>query len=164
MSEQTETTPAFDRHGLSPRTRRLTLTALGVSLVHHVDHVLRVDHSGWPFKPEVTPFTFSLLAYPMIFFALWGARRLFWWRWALLAVGTGFTLFAHSMIESPRMQFAMWASDCSLDPAQAGVRNLLDVHSPALGLVAVVVSMTLNLLAVSATISMAVDCRRQRRR
>lgn len=34
-----------------------------VGFLHHVDHVLRVDHSGWPFVSTVTPFTFSLIVY-----------------------------------------------------------------------------------------------------
>jgi hypothetical protein len=63
-----------------------------IGLAHHTDHVLRVDHSGWPFHPEVNPFTFSLLAYPILLFALLGPARLFWARWFVLLVGTGFTL------------------------------------------------------------------------
>ncbi len=52
---------------ISSKTRftyTLILAALG--LLHHADHVLRYDHNGWPFRPEVTPFTFSLLVYPII--------------------------------------------------------------------------------------------------
>jgi hypothetical protein len=150
----------FDAHGLSRLTVRLLVVATVFSLIHHADHVLRVDHSGWPFKPEVTPFTFSLLAYPMIAFALLGPRRLFWTRWTFLAIGTGFTLFAHSMIESPRMQYVMWADNCSLDPAQSAAHNLFNVRSPAFGLMAVAVSMTLNLLAIAGTVSMWTDGRR----
>ena len=36
------------------------------SVLHHVDHVTRGNHSGWPFQAEVTPFTFSLLIYALI--------------------------------------------------------------------------------------------------
>jgi hypothetical protein len=36
------------------------------SVLHHVDHVARGNHSGWPFQAEVTPFTFSLLIYALI--------------------------------------------------------------------------------------------------
>ncbi len=35
-------------------------------LMHHADHVIRGNHSGWPFQDEVTPFTFSLLIYALI--------------------------------------------------------------------------------------------------
>jgi len=36
------------------------------SVLHHTDHVIRGNHSGWPFQAEVTPFTFSLLIYALI--------------------------------------------------------------------------------------------------
>jgi hypothetical protein len=36
------------------------------SVMHHADHVIRGNHSGWPFQAEVTPFTFSLLIYALI--------------------------------------------------------------------------------------------------
>jgi hypothetical protein len=51
-------------------SRRLLLifasSATVFSLLHHVDHVARGNHSGWPFQAEVTPFTFSLLIYALI--------------------------------------------------------------------------------------------------
>jgi hypothetical protein len=40
--------------------------AVVFGLMHHVDHVIRGNHSGWPFQAEVTPFTFSLLIYALI--------------------------------------------------------------------------------------------------
>lgn len=36
------------------------------SMLHHTDHVIRGNHSGWPFQAKVTPFTFSLLIYALI--------------------------------------------------------------------------------------------------
>jgi hypothetical protein len=36
------------------------------SVLHHADHIVRGNHSGWPFQVEVTPFTFSLLIYALI--------------------------------------------------------------------------------------------------
>ena len=149
--------------GLAPLTRRLLLAAIVFGIAHHIDHVLRVDHSGWPFLPRVTPFTFSLAAYPIIFFALLGPARLLWLRWALLAAGTGFTLFAHSRIESPQMQYAMWAYNRSLEPQLWQVRNLCGVESGPLGIAAVIVSMTLNVLLVTATVAMLTDGLRARR-
>jgi len=41
------------------------------SLMHHADHVIRGNHSGWPFQAEVTPFTFSLLIYALILPAIY---------------------------------------------------------------------------------------------
>lgn len=52
------------------RTRGRLLVFAGAAVVfgllHHADHVIRGNHSGWPFEAEVTPFTFSLLIYALI--------------------------------------------------------------------------------------------------
>jgi hypothetical protein len=50
----------------SGRSETLLSIAIMLGLLHHIDHVLRFDHSGWPFRTQVTPFTFSLLAYPLL--------------------------------------------------------------------------------------------------
>jgi hypothetical protein len=39
-------------------------TLLGIA--HHVDHVVRGNHVGWPVVPAVNSFTYSLLVYPVI--------------------------------------------------------------------------------------------------
>jgi len=52
--------------GLSSLSATILVAILIVGFIHHTDHVLRFDHSGWPFRPEVNPFTFSLLAYPIL--------------------------------------------------------------------------------------------------
>jgi hypothetical protein len=151
------------RTGLEPVTRFLLIATTVVGACHHVDHVLRVDHSGWPFLPQVTPFTFSLTAYPILAFALFGPARLFWLRWSLLFAGAGFTLFAHAMIESPAMQYAMWAYNRSLEPELWSVRNLCGVRSGPLGIAAVIVSMALNVLLVTTAIAMLANGLRNRR-
>lgn len=61
-----------DDRGLSGITRGLLVAAFALGILHHIDHILRVDHSGWPFREVVTPFTFSLFAYPILLFALLG--------------------------------------------------------------------------------------------
>lgn len=33
---------------------------------HHIDHIIRGNHVGWPLIPDVNAFTFSLLAYPFV--------------------------------------------------------------------------------------------------
>jgi hypothetical protein len=57
------------------------VTAFGI--LHHLDHVVRGNHSGWPFIEEVTPFTFSLLVYalllPGIYMNLRGRLAAGWW-------------------------------------------------------------------------------------
>lgn len=151
-------------NGISSTTAALLIAATVIGLSHHIDHVLRVDHSGWPFRRDVNPFTFSLVAYPILLFALLGPARLFWWRWAGLAIGTGFTMFAHTRIETPQMQYAMWAFNRSLEPHLWNVRNLCGVESGALGWAAVVVAMLLNILLVVAAVAMAADGARSLRR
>lgn len=49
--------------------------ALVFSVLHHVDHVVRGSHSGWPFGAEVTPFTYSLLIYALILPAIYLTAR-----------------------------------------------------------------------------------------
>jgi hypothetical protein len=147
----------FRDNGLTSRTFLLLGATLLVGLLHHTDHVLRVDHSGWPFRAEVNPFTYSLLAYPVLLFAVLGPPRLFWLRWAGLLLGTGFTLYAHTLIESPQMQYAMWAYNRSLEPALWNIRNLCGVESTTMGVIAVAVSMALNALLVSSAVSMLSD-------
>src|SRR5215207_10079758 len=48
-------------------------TVFGV--LHHTDHVIRGNHSGWPFQEAVTPFTFSLLIYALILPGLYLTAR-----------------------------------------------------------------------------------------
>ena len=44
-------------------------TLLGVA--HHVDHIVRGNHVGWPLTPEVNPFTYSLAIYPLLAISLY---------------------------------------------------------------------------------------------
>ncbi len=49
--------------------RWLLIAATGTTafaIMHHTDHVVRGNHSGWPFEEAVTPFTFSLLIYALL--------------------------------------------------------------------------------------------------
>ena len=128
---------------------RLLPYTLLVGLLHHADHVLRADHSGWPFIDRITPFTYSLVAYPILLFALLARRLPVWLRALPVALMAGFTLFAHSGIETPKDQFWMWAYNCSLDPRAPDARNLLGIASPALGVAAAGISLLLNLLLVA---------------
>ena len=47
-------------------------TVLGV--VHHIDHIIRGNHVGWPLTPEVNPFTYSLAIYPLLAISLYLTR------------------------------------------------------------------------------------------
>lgn len=41
------------------------IVAIVLGVVHHADHIIRGNHMGWPLISQVTPFTFSLLLYPI---------------------------------------------------------------------------------------------------
>lgn len=67
----------------------LTLTAAGMSLVHHVDHAIRGNAVGWPLNNEVNAFTFSLGIYIVIAtgLLLYRAERVGPGFWALVSGG-----------------------------------------------------------------------------
>ena len=50
---------------MTPTRYRWVLAVTGLSLAHHVDHVLR-GVTGWPLAGGVNPFTASLFIYPVI--------------------------------------------------------------------------------------------------
>lgn len=52
------------------RLYALVYVALALAAAHHVDHVIRGNHVGWPVTPEVNAFTFSLGIYPVILLGL----------------------------------------------------------------------------------------------
>ena len=56
------------------RARLLTYLAAGLSIGHHVDHVIRGNHIGWPLIEQATPFTYSLAVYPLILLGLYLSR------------------------------------------------------------------------------------------
>ena len=76
------------------RLRRwLLVAAASVTIFgffHHVDHVARGNHSGWPFEQEVTPSTFSLLIYALLLPGLYLT-----WRGRLMA---GYWLFTAAVL------------------------------------------------------------------
>ena len=61
--------------GRAPALLGLVTLALIFGVGHHVDHLLRGNHVGWPVTPHVTPFTYSLGFYPLILLGLALARR-----------------------------------------------------------------------------------------
>lgn len=115
-----------------------------MGLIHHTDHALRFDHSGWPLRPLVTPFTFTLLVYPVLatfFFVKNKAYRITMSLILLLVVwGT------HLIIELPEHIYRTWADNRVPDGIYAGHANLLHVASPALGILSVT---QLGILAIS---------------
>lgn len=54
---------------------KLALVATVFGIGHHIDHVIRGNHVGWPLIPEPTPFTYSLGFYPVIALGLYFHAR-----------------------------------------------------------------------------------------
>ena len=120
------------------RAERLALVTTGLALLHHADHVLRVDHSGWPFRDEVTPFTFSLLVYVVIAIVLFGRG----WprtRMTLAGILALFPTLAHIFLETPHDQYRTWATRPDV--------NIAGVESPLLGAAAVLLTVLLSVFA-----------------
>lgn len=144
--------------------QKLVLIAIPLGLVHHADHVGRADHSSWPFRPEVGPFTFTLLIYPVLVLVLLAPRR-HWGRVVGLGLVSLFTLLAHSLIEPPQQIYRTWAENLStpaplysVDPEH--MHNLFDVESPLLGALATTLSIVLTALLLAAWALSIRDARR----
>jgi hypothetical protein len=84
--------------GLPPLAYVLFALATLLGLAHHVDHVIRGNHVGWPITPHVNPFTYSLLIYPLIVTGLVGSLTgragARYWSLVMLA-GGGMLVFFH---------------------------------------------------------------------
>lgn len=52
--------------GVTPRLYLLITVPTVLGIIHHIDHVIRGNHVGWPVAPAVNAFTYSLLIYPII--------------------------------------------------------------------------------------------------
>lgn len=100
--------------------RWLLIAATAVTifgLLHHLDHVVRGNHSGWPFQEEVSPFTFSLLIYallvPGLYLTLRGSLMAGYWLFTAVVLFAVVTLahFVGSEREAPiRDIYAVYAS------------------------------------------------------
>ncbi|MBA2665053.1 MAG: hypothetical protein H0U74_22390 [Bradymonadaceae bacterium] len=117
------------------RSDVLLFTTIGFGAMHHVDHVLRSNHSGFPFKAQVTPFTGSLLVYPalLIPYFLDAGPNVSLIVTSLIYAGTQ---FAHIVLEPPSDLYGTW---------QNPEVNLLETTSPTLGRISQVVSIGLSI-------------------
>jgi hypothetical protein len=96
--------------------------------MHHVDHVVRGNHSGWPFEQAITPFTFSLLIYALLLPGLYLAAkgRLMPRYWLFTAV-VGLAL-------------VVWVHFIPTGDYEAPIEDIYAIYgSPLAGLLAVVV-------------------------
>ncbi len=153
------TTPV---HRPFTRSEKFVLLAALVGVLHHTDHVLRCDHSGWPFRPEVSTFTYSLLVYPLLALIL-VLRGRPWLRAGLMTAVYGAVQTAHIFVEPPSHQFGTWARGYGITPSGATPANLLDMASPTLGVVSVVLAVSVSLVSLATIVTLVVDARRARR-
>jgi hypothetical protein len=83
---------------LPGRAYALVAAATLLGLAHHVDHVIRGNHVGWPVTPEVNPFTYSLVIYPLVALglalSLTGRAGARYWT-VVLTFGAGMLAFFH---------------------------------------------------------------------
>ena len=88
------------------RNRRLyalILIALVLALGHHLDHIIRGNHVGWPLTGEVNAFTFSLIIYPLILTGLALSRA------GVIGPGTWVFLSGGGAIFLTVIHFGPWA-------------------------------------------------------
>jgi hypothetical protein len=83
---------------LGPRAYLVFAVATLLGLAHHLDHVIRGNHVGWPITPEVNPFTYSLAIYPLIVvgfvLSLTGRAGARYWT-VVMTLGAGMLAFFH---------------------------------------------------------------------
>jgi hypothetical protein len=82
---------ALTSRDASPGQRRIAALAVltaCLAALHHVDHIVRANHVGWPVTRDVTPFTYSLLIYPFLLGGAWvtARRGLTPWYWVVLSL------------------------------------------------------------------------------
>jgi hypothetical protein len=115
----------------------LLTTVLAVA--HHLDHVVRGNHVGWPLTSDVNWFTFSLLVYPLLAVSLYLtlSRRVAAGYWAVyFALSGGMLAYFH---------ISPWA----VEPPQ----DVIGPYSnPAFGYLAFVVLLALIASVVVATL------------
>src|SRR5215216_2447216 len=126
MDSVAEARPLWERWRRSLLALGMGVTVLGV--LHHVDHVVRGNHSGWPFQEEVTPFTFSLLIYALLLPGLYLTAR-----GRLMAGYWLFTAFVG-------LALVVWVHFVPTGDYEAPIEDIYAVYgSPLAGLLALVV-------------------------
>ena len=157
-------------------SRWLLIAATCVTIfgaIHHVDHIIRGNHIGWPFSTTATPFTFSLLVYPALLGGIYLTRRRRAWAGYWLAVAVPMLalvvfvhLIPHPGYEAPPDLYIPYADPqayITMGTAPSRVTFFRDVYppfaSPVWGFVAVAVMVSL----VHALVALIVAALRVRR-
>ena len=162
-------TPAVATEPAAPLRGRFTLGewmlvgVVALAFLHHIDHVLRADNSGWPFTSDVTPFTISLLVYPIFVLDFLLLRDRPWVRVGLVAVLFVALHVTHAIVEPPADQYGTWANGTSAVPHALGQPNLLHTASPILGALSVAISSLLSLTVLAALVLLAREARANQR-
>jgi hypothetical protein len=153
------TQPAASLRERFTRGEWMLLGVVALAFLHHLDHVLRADNSGWPFTPDVTPFTISLLVYPIFVLDFLLLRDRPWVRVGLVAVLFIALQVTHAIVEPPADQYGTWANGTSAVPHALGQPNLPDIASPVLGALSVAVSSLLSVAVLAALVLLAREAR-----
>ena len=153
------TEPAASLRGRFTLGEWMLLGVVALAVLHHLDHVLRADNSGWPFTSDVTPFTISLLVYPIFVLDFLLLRDRPWIRVRLVAVLFVALQVTHAIVEPPADQYGTWANGTSSVPHAVGQPNLFAVTSPVLGAVSVGVSSLLSLAVLAALVLLTREAR-----
>jgi hypothetical protein len=151
--------PATSLRGRFTLGEWILLGVVALAFLHHLDHVLRADNSGWPFTPDVTPFTISLLVYPIFALDFLLLRDRPWIRVGLVATLFVALQVTHAIVEPPADQYGTWTNGTSAVPHALGQPNLLDVASPVLGALSVTVSSLLSVAVLAALVLLAREAR-----
>ena len=121
--------------GAKPKQTKLRIWLLVLAgcttvfgLMHHADHVVRGNHSGWPFEQAITPFTFSLLIYALLLPGLYLTTK-----GRLMA---GYWLFTAVV----GLALVVWVHFVPTGDYEAPIEDIYAVYgSPLAGLLALVV-------------------------
>ena len=158
-SSTVATQPATSLRGRFTPGEWMLLGVVALAFLHHLDHVLRADNSGWPFTPDLTPFTISLLVYPIVVLDFVLLRHRPWVRVGLVAVLFVALQGTHAIVEPPTNQYGTWANGTSAVPHALGQPNLLHTASPVLGALSVAISSLLSVAVLAALVLLAREAR-----
>ena len=128
-----------------------------LSLLHHIDHILRIDHSGFPFLPGVSPFTYSLLVYP-IFLIIAVSRKKPWYRVTGTFLLFLFATISHIFFEPMKDKFHTWAYGSNLK-FHVGEQNMLGYNSKFLGICSITLAILLSLFLLVTLVLFIKDAR-----
>ena len=129
--------------------------------LHFVDHVVRGsivlehsldprwNHSGWPFLPSVTPFTFSLFGVALLLIGglIGTARGRFWALYWLIVfiLLAALVTFVHFLGPEPELPRVIYSTYAAAGAPAIGVLALVDFFA----LVSVLIAGTINAVLVA---------------